>query len=104
MSLSTINTFKKALPIFSTLSDENRQKIIVILAEGPEFGMTVNAITDKINLSRPAVSHHLKSLKQTGLVDVEKRGVENYYYITLKEAVNILEDLLDKIKKECTRI
>ncbi|MCR3761185.1 metalloregulator ArsR/SmtB family transcription factor [Clostridium felsineum] len=96
-----MSVFKECLPIFSVLNDENRQKIILILSEFPE-GIIVNDITGRLNLSRPAVSHHLKVLKGAGIVDNVNKGVESYYFLTLKRAVENLKKLTSSIEKKCT--
>ena len=62
-------------------------------------GLNVNEITDRTSLSRPAVSHHLKILKDTGLIDVLKKGVCNYYYLTNKSAIDKLGRLKEELEK-----
>ena len=92
--------FRETLPVFSVLSDEIRQQIILILAEAPD-GMNVTDITEKTALSRPAVSHHLKILKQAQLVDFNKSGKENFYFLTLKICVESLKKLTSMIEESC---
>ena len=99
-NLEVMMIFKECIPLLSVLSDEKRQEIVLILSEVPE-GLNVNGITEKIHLSRPAVSHHLKILKQVGVVDVVNKGVENYYILTLKEAVELLKKLTTSIEENC---
>ncbi|CAI3251434.1 zinc-binding dehydrogenase [Enterococcus cecorum] len=41
----------------------------------------MGAITEKTHLSRPAVSHHIKILKDAGVVEMRKEGTKNYYYL-----------------------
>ena len=55
--------------------------------------MNVNEITCRTSLSRPAISHHLKILKQAGLVDIRQEGTANYYYLTLRRPNQILMEL-----------
>ncbi len=99
-NLEILELFKSCMPMFNILSDEKRQNIIILLAQYPE-GINVNGITEQIDLSRPAISHHLKILKQAGLVEVENKGVENYYYLTLKESVTRLKLLTTIIEDNC---
>ena len=99
-SLKVLNVFKECIPLFSVLSDEKRQQIVLALSEVPE-GLNVNSITEKIELSRPAVSHHLKILKQAGIVDVINKGTENYYFLTLKVALDKLKQLAINIERYC---
>lgn len=95
----TLDIFKECIPVFSVLSDENRQKIIIEIAVNDM--LNVGQIAERIPLSRPAISHHLKNLKNAGLVAVEKKGTENYYYLTLKESVERLKTLISQIEESC---
>jgi ArsR family transcriptional regulator len=92
--------FKECIPLLSVLSDEKRQEIVLILSEATQ-GLNVNAITERIQLSRPAVSHHLKILKQAGIVHVMNKGIENHYFLTLKESVEKLKKLTTAIEENC---
>ena len=80
--------FEECIPLFIALGDRTRLTILQCLfetqttGEGRIPGLNVNEITDRTSLSRPAVSHHLKILKDTGLIDVLRKGVCNYYYLT----------------------
>lgn len=67
--------------ILTAIGDETRQHLIVeMLKIGDCNGVRVGAITEKTNLSRPAVSHHLRIMKDAGLVKVRKEGTKNFYY------------------------
>ncbi len=73
--------FSQCGPMLSTLGDETRQHLILeMLKIGDCRGARVGTITEKTNLSRPAVSHHLQILKKAGIVKVRKEGTRNYYY------------------------
>ena len=64
-----------------TLGDENRQHLILeMLRMGQCSGVRVGEITARTNLSRPAVSHHLRILKEAGLIRMRREGTKNYYY------------------------
>ena len=58
--------FKECRPVLTAIGDETRQLIIISLMKGTYPGMRVGEITKRTNLSRPAVSHHLKILKDLG--------------------------------------
>ena len=73
--------FKKYKKVFTAFGDENRQQIFLVLLENDRVGMRVPEITEKTHLSRPAVSHHLKILKDAGLVGMHRVGTMNYYYV-----------------------
>ena len=75
------NEFKLSQKTLIALGDENRQYLILSMIEGGDcMGMRVNDIASCTNLSRPAVSHHLKILKDAGIVKMREEGTKNYYY------------------------
>ncbi|MEK8132363.1 metalloregulator ArsR/SmtB family transcription factor [Paenibacillus filicis] len=92
--------FQSCIPLLEVLTDANRQAIIMLLSQH-KSGLNVNTISEHINLSRPAVSHHLKILKQSGFISLEKKGVENYYLLTLREPLQKLKSLIVNIENEC---
>lgn len=69
-----LEKFQVVTPIFQALGDENRQQIIMLLLENKQ--MNVTQITDKMGISRPAVSHHLKILRQAELIVADRHGKE----------------------------
>ena len=97
--------FEECIPLFIALGDRTRRTILQCLfetqttGEGRIPGLNVNEITDRTSLSRPAVSHHLKILKDTGLIDVLRKGVCNYYYLTNKSAIDKLGRLKEELEK-----
>ena len=62
------------------LGDENRQRILIQLLKH-YGGMRVGNISNAIGLSRPATSHHLKILKDSGIVEMYKIGTKNFYHV-----------------------
>lgn len=71
--------------VFIALGDETRQQIFITLLESETVGMRVPEITQKTHLSRPAVSHHLRILKEAGLVGMHRQGTMNFYYVDTNE-------------------
>ena len=67
---------KKIAEFYKALGDEVRLKILHMLSEQE---MCVCEIIDKLNMSQPAVSHHLKILRQAGLVNDSRDGKWIYY-------------------------
>lgn len=65
--------------MFAALGEPTRQKILLLFEAGEE--LCVNDIASAFNLSRPAISHHLKVLRDSGLMSCEKRGKEVYYHV-----------------------
>lgn len=77
--------FKKCQKAFVAIGDETRQSIIITLFEGGCRGLRVGQITEKTHLSRPAVSHHLKILKDSNIINMYREGTKNYYYLDPNE-------------------
>jgi len=63
---------------FEALGDPNRRAIVELLGSG---GRTVREIADALPISRPAVSRHLRLLKNAGLVIDEARGTRRIYQL-----------------------
>jgi DNA-binding transcriptional ArsR family regulator len=72
------------------LSDENRIRILLFLANGKE---SVSRIVEQLQLSQPLVSHHLKELKRCLLVKIERNGPFVYYELADRGILAILKDL-----------
>lgn len=98
MSQRTMSILKECAPVFSMLQDENRQKILMELFDHGE--MNVLEITNRMELSRPAVSHHLKLLLDAGVVSVRKEGKENYYKVELEDAIALVRELLESLESD----
>ena len=64
--------------IFSALADPTRRQLFEKIAEQPQ---SVGALARQLPVSRPAVSQHLKALKEAGLVTDEARGTSRIYRI-----------------------
>lgn len=91
--------FKDCQKAILAIGDETRQRIFLALLENDKVGMRVGEITAQTNLSRPAVSHHLRILKEAGIVSVRRKGTMNFYYISADEAEwGKLADLVEKIE------
>lgn len=85
-----LKAFKDNQKVLTAIGDETRQAIIITLIQGTRTpGMRVGEITERTNLSRPAVSHQLKILKEAEIINVRKKGTMNFYYL----------DSISKLKK-----
>jgi len=71
--------FEKNEDIFFILGDATRVKIIITLLERGNKEMSVEEITSAVYLSRPAVSHHIKTLKEVGILKMRQKANFNYY-------------------------
>ncbi len=74
--------------LFKALSDQRRRKIIHLLKE--KDTMTAGEIADEFSISKPAISEHLKILKNADLIYSEKKGQYIHYYLNS----SIIEDLI----------
>ena len=73
--------FSSCAKLLIAIGDETRQHLILeMMKMGKCNGVRVMEITEKTNLSRPAVSHHLQIMKDAGIVKVRKEGTMNFYY------------------------
>lgn len=80
---------RKLADLFKALADENRLKIIKMLSVKE---LCVCEIYDKLNMSQPAISHHLKILRQAGLVKDTKEGKWIYYSLDLETIESIAHE------------
>jgi DNA-binding transcriptional ArsR family regulator len=78
--------------VAKSLADENRLRILLCVKNGKK---SVSGIVEELNLSQPLVSHHLKELRRSLLVKVERSGLFVYYEIADPRITGILEDLQD---------
>jgi DNA-binding transcriptional ArsR family regulator len=100
--------------VFQAIADPNRRAILSLLAEKR---MTLNGVAENFRISRPAVSRHIRILKECGLVVVIPQGRERYvearfdklnevtdwvekYRQVWEARFNRLDDLLEVMKKE----
>src|SRR5215212_1720563 len=64
---------------FTALGDEHRQRMLLIFEPGER--LNVGQIVEVSTLSRSAVSHHLKLLRDAGVLRSEKVGKEVYFWV-----------------------
>ena len=99
--------------ILQALGDANRQHLILeMLRMGRCSGVRVSEIAERTHLSRPAISHHVRILKEAGLLRMRREGTKNYYYFDadtdamrgliqmLAHAKRIMEALPDRSGEE----
>ena len=68
---------------FWALGDPARQRMLRVLEEAGE--LCVSDVVGHFEMTQPAVSHHLKILREAGLLTARKRGKEVYYSINSNE-------------------
>ena len=82
--------FQKVAFLAKCLSDENRLKILFCISRGKK---AVGSIVEELGLSQPLVSHHLKELKRSLLVKIERSGPFIYYELSNPAILEAIRDL-----------
>jgi DNA-binding transcriptional ArsR family regulator len=84
------NHLQSAAFLAKSLSDGNRLRILVLISHSRK---SVTAIVEELDLSQPLVSHHLKELKRSLLVKVEREGPFIYYELADNRIIDVLRTL-----------
>ena len=85
----------QTLDPFQVIADPSRRQMLVMLSKD---SMTINALAEKFDMSRPAVSKHVKILHSAGFISIKDIGRERY--CTLKQdGFNELQDFIDYFDK-----
>jgi DNA-binding transcriptional ArsR family regulator len=71
--------WRKVARIFTALGDEHRQRILLTFEPGER--LNVGQLVAVSTLSRSAVSHHLKILREAGVLESRKEGKEVYFWV-----------------------
>lgn len=79
--------------VFRALADGTRRAIVRRLADS---SIPVHVIATEFDVTRPAISRHLRILKEAGLVDVSEAGRENLYYLKTS-ALREIEEWLNAV-------
>jgi len=74
--------------VFQAIADPVRRDIIKLLANET---LTVNTVAEKFDVSRPAISKHLKILKECGIIVINKQGRERFCQI---QPINLIPAFL----------
>ena len=85
--------------LFRALGDETRVQIVRLLAQQSE-PLCACYIEGAFTLSQPTISHHLKALREAGLVTTERRGVWIYYRLD-RERLGVIQNFLQAILGDC---
>ena len=94
--MKEIDMMQKLSDFYKIFSDTTRLRIIEYLFDGKKC---VNEISDNLKVSQSAISHQLKSLRQSDLVKTEKIGKLVYYELKDDHIKNIFESGLEHIKE-----
>ena len=97
--------------VFQAIADPVRREIIGLLAEQP---MNLNSVAENFEISRPAISKHVKILKECGIIITTKKGREQFCEIQPKTLIpvsdwvnqyqKLWEDKLDSFENYLTKL
>jgi DNA-binding transcriptional ArsR family regulator len=74
--------------VFQAIADPTRRAIIDIVANRT---LTLNAVAEKFDISRPAISKHIKILTECGLIIMKQQGRERYCQADLKQLKQVVD-------------
>ncbi|MEX2573699.1 MAG: metalloregulator ArsR/SmtB family transcription factor [Balneolaceae bacterium] len=72
----------KRRDVFQAISDPTRRDILCLIAEEP---LNLNSIAENFEMSRPAISQHIKVLDESGLVVIRKKGRHRFCQIRFQK-------------------
>jgi DNA-binding transcriptional ArsR family regulator len=85
--------------VFQAIADPTRREIISLLARQP---MNLNAVAENFDISRPAVSKHIRILTECGLVVIRQQGRERFCRAELRKLKEVA-DWTEKYREFWTR-
>jgi DNA-binding transcriptional ArsR family regulator len=86
---------KSALDAFQVIGDPGRRKMLMLLSED---SLTINSLAENFDMSRPAVSKHVKILHNAGFITIRDIGRERYCTLK-KEGFEELQDWISHFDK-----
>jgi len=81
--------------LLKALADPTRLRILSLLSRH-EGEVCVFEIVESFTLEQPTISHHLRILRDAGLVDCRKKGLWAYYYVR-REALNRAREVINEL-------
>ena len=94
---------EKIADFFKVLSEQTRLEILEILRNGERSSKEIEKILDK---SQSTISQHLKTLYEADLINFDKKGNKNYYFIKfdyIYKILNFVQSFVITLHKEKTR-
>lgn len=92
--LETVKDFEIIADLFKQLSDSSRVRIFWLLCHCEECVINISAL---VGMSSPAVSHHLRQLKASGLITSRRDGKEVYYTAVDSKQAQLLHVFIEQI-------
>ena len=88
------DAFQMVSDVFKQLGDSSRLRVFWILCHCEECVMNLSALVD---MSSPAVSHHLRQLKTSGLITSRREGKEVYYKAAKTPQAQLLHHVIEQM-------
>ena len=92
-NVAKTESFRTVSDIFKLLADSSRVRIFWLLCHCEECVVNISILTD---MTSPAVSHHLRQLRDSGLIVSRRDGKEVYYKAAATEQVRLLHIMIEK--------
>ena len=82
--------------VYQAIADPTRREIIDLLANQP---LNLNSVAEHFDISRPAISKHIKILNECGLIDIEQQGRERFCKARI-EKLNEISDWVEQLRRD----
>lgn len=92
--LNNIDKFQLIADIFKQLGDTTRVRLFWLLCHCEECVINISAM---MNMSSPAISHHLRILRSSGLITSHRTGKEVYYQAADTEQSQMLHKMIEQV-------
>lgn len=92
--LGDIEQFQMIAELFKQLGDTTRIRLFWLLRHCEECVINISALLD---MSSPAVSHHLRLLRSSGLIVSRREGKEVYYHAADTEQSQLLHQMIERV-------
>lgn len=92
--LHCVNHFQTVADVFKQLGDTTRIRIFWLLCHCEECVINISAM---LEMSSPAVSHHLRPLKNSGLIVCRREGKEMYYRAADTKQSRLLHQMIEQV-------
>lgn len=86
---------EKRRDVFQAIADPTRRDILSLIAKEP---LNLNSIAENFEMTRPAISQHIKILDESGLVVMRKKGRQRFCYIRPQKMKEI-DQWLEQFRK-----
>jgi DNA-binding transcriptional ArsR family regulator len=85
----------QTLDVFQVIADPSRRQMLMMLSKD---SMTISSIAENFDMSRPAVSRHIKVLHNAGFISIKDIGRERHCVLK-QDGFNRLQDFIDHFDK-----